>query len=375
MKFYLSLFLAALLLNSLNSQFEFNLFSRMNLDKAGENLIISPLSIYQVLSLTANGAKGVTLSEMLYVLEANTLNEVNQINYQILSIIRDFTTMEIANGVMSRFTPLDSFCTIAENYQAPFEPLVSLEQVNNWVKEKTHGKINKILDSLNPETVMLLLNAIYFNAEWTHQFEKDLTKSLPFYNLGTDEVMVDTMSQIEYFNYYEDKKVQIIELKFNEDFMSALIILPSDLIDINSYVRYLSLAYREFPNALKQLKRTKVHLQLPKFEVNFSEELNQILKDFGMSSAFSPNDADFSGIRKEGGLYINTAIHKTFLKVHEYGTEAAAVSIIGMDEMAYPEDDKIYDMKVDRPFLFFLKNTLLPEGHNLIFMAKIEKIE
>ena len=347
----------------------------MNLDKAGENLIISPLSIYQVLSLTANGAKGVTLSEMLYVLEANTLNEVNQINYQILSIIRDFTTMEIANGVMSRFTPLDSFCTIAENYQAPFEPLVSLEQVNNWVKEKTHGKINKILDSLNPETVMLLLNAIYFNAEWTHQFEKDLTKSLPFYNLGTDEVMVDTMSQIEYFNYYEDKKVQIIELKFNEDFMSALIILPSDLIDINSYVRYLSLAYREFPNALKQLKRTKVHLQLPKFEVNFSEELNQILKDFGMSSAFSPNDADFSGIRKEGGLYISTAIHKTFLKVHEYGTEAAAVSIIGMDEMAYPEGDKIYDMKVDRPFLFFLKNTLLPEGHNLIFMAKIEKIE
>ena len=375
MKFYLSLFLAALLLNSLNSQFEFNLFTRMNLDKAGENLIISPLSIYQVLSLTANGAKGVTLSEMLYVLEANTLNEVNQINYQILSIIRDFTTMEIANGVMSRFTPLDSFCTIAENYQAPFEPLVSLEQVNNWVKEKTHGKINKILDSLNPETVMLLLNAIYFNSEWTHQFEKDLTKSLPFYNLGTDEVMVDTMSQIEYFNYYEDKKVQIIELKFNEDFMSALIILPSDLIDINSYVRYLSLAYREFPNALKQLKRTKVHLQLPKFEVNFSEELNQILKDFGMSNAFSPNDADFSGIRKEGGLYISTAIHKTFLKVHEYGTEAAAVSIIGMDEMAYPEDDKIYDMKVDRPFLFFLKNTLLPEGHNLIFMAKIEKIE
>ena len=375
MKFYLSLFLTTLLLNSLNSQFEFNLFTRMNLDKAGENLIISPLSIYQVLSLTANGAKGVTLSEMLYVLEANTLNEVNQINYQILSIIRDFTTMEIANGVMSRFTPLDSFCTIAENYQAPFEPLVSLEQVNNWVNEKTHGKINKILDSLNPETVMLLLNAIYFNAEWTHQFEKDLTKSLPFYNLGTDEVMVDTMSQIEYFNYYEDKKVQIIELKFNEDFMSALIILPSDLIDINSYVRYLSLAYREFPNALKQLKRTKVHLQLPKFEVNFSEELNQILKDFGMSNAFSPNDADFSGIRKEGGLYISTAIHKTFLKVHEYGTEAAAVSIIGMDEMAYPEDDKIYDMKVDRPFLFFLKNTLLPEGHNLIFMAKIEKIE
>ena len=375
MKFYLSLFLTSLLINSLNCQFEFNLFSRMNLDKTGENLIISPLSIYQVLSLTANGAKGETLSEMLYVLRANTLDDVNQINYKILSTIKDFTTIEIANGVMTKFTPLDSFCEIAENYQAPMEPLVSLDQVNNWVNEKTHGKIDKILEALNPETVMLLLNAIYFNGEWTYQFEKDLTKSLPFYNFGTEEVMVDTMSQIEYFNYYEDKKAQIIELKFIKDFMSALIILPTDLIDINSYVSYLPLSHDEFPNALKKLKRLKVHLQLPKFEVNFSEELNQILKDLGMPTAFNPNDADFSGIRKGGGLFISTAIHKTFLKVHEYGTEAAAVSVIGMDEMAYPEGDKIYDMNVNRPFLFFLKNSRLPEDHNLVFMAKIEKID
>ena len=347
----------------------------MNLDKTRENLIISPLSIYQVLSLLVNGAKEETLSEMLYVLRANTLDEVNKLNYKILSIIKDFTTIEIANAVMTRFTPLNSFCIIAENYLAPMELLESLEQVNNWVYEKTHGKIDKILESLNPDTVMLLLNAIYFKAEWSHQFEKDLTKRLPFYNFGEEEIMVDTMNQIEYFNYYEDKKAQIIELRFTEDFMSALIILPTDLIDINSYVRYLPISHGEFPNALKQLKRKKVHLQLPKFEVYYSEELNQILKDLGMYSAFSPEDADFSGIRKGGGLYVNTAIHKTFLKINEYGTEAAAVSLIGMDEMAYPEGDKIYDMKVNRPFLFFLKNSELPEEHNLIFMAKIEKID
>ena len=149
MKFLLSLFLTSLLLNSLNCQFEFNLFNRMNLEKTGENLIISPLSIYQVLSLTANGAKEETLSEMLYVLRANTLDEVNQINYNILSTIKDFKTIEIANGIMTKFTPLDSFCTIADNYLAPMEPLVSLEQVNNWASEKTHGKIDKILEFLN----------------------------------------------------------------------------------------------------------------------------------------------------------------------------------------------------------------------------------
>ena len=96
-----------------------------------------------------------------------------------------------------------------------------------------------------------------------------------------------------------------------------------------------------------------------------------------MYDAFSSLDADFTGLRKEGGLYISKVIHKTYLKVNEEGTEAVAVTIVEMDEdsVIFDEDSKIYNMKVDRPFLFILRNNLLPEDHDMVFMAKIEKIE
>ena len=360
-----------------NCSFQFTLFNRMNKEKKGENLIISPLSIFQVLSLATNGAKGETKSEMLDVLQSDNIDELNEINYKILSIVKDFSTVDIANAVMTKFTPLEKFCNIADKYLAPIEPLKSVEQVNNWCSNKTHGKIDKILETLNPLTVMILLNAIYFKGEWISQFEHELTKNLSFFNFGNEEKQVETMTQIEYFNYYEDKKVQIVELKFKEDFMSALIVLPSDKVDINTYINNLQISDDEFPNLLKKLSFMKVHLQLPKFELKFSEELNDYLIDLGMYNAFSDVDADFSGLREEGGLYISQVIHKTFLKINEEGTEAAAVTIVTFDENAIdmPDQEKIYDMKVNRPFLFILRNSKLPAGHDMIFMAKIEKIE
>ena len=374
MKYLLYLNLVLLLINSFNCSFQAKLFNKMNKGKNGENLIISPLSIFQALSLTANGAKGDTLSEMLELLEANSLEKLNKINVDILHTIEKYSTIDIANAVMTRFTPLKSFSEIAEQYSAPIEPLLSVEQVNNWCSNKTHGKIDKIINYLSDETVMMLLNAVYFKGEWILQFEEEITKKLPFYNFGNEEIQVDTMSQIEHFLYYEDKKVQAIQLRFQKDFMSALIILPSSGNDINKYINTLATSKDEYKKIIEGLKMAKVNIQLPKFEVNFSENLNQILSDLGMYNAFSPLDADFTGLRKEGGLAISRVIHKTFLKVNEQGTEAAAVTAIAVDEAIFV-DDKIYDMKINRPFLFLLKNGNLPEGNDLLFMSKIEKIE
>ena len=133
------------------------------------------------------------------------------------------------------------------------------------------------------------------------QFEKVLIKELYFYNFGIQEKTVEMMNQIGNFNYYEDKKVQINELRFKNDYMSTLIILPSDRIDINTFISYIPMSHDEFPIVLKQLKRLKVHLQLPKFEVDFSEELNKILIDLGMNDVFNVKNDDFSGLREEGG--------------------------------------------------------------------------
>ena len=365
------------LLISLDCSFQSNLFNRMNKDKIGDNLIISPLSIFQALSLAANGANKQTLSEMLDLLQSDSLDELNELNYQIISIFSKLSTIDIANAVMTRFTPLENFAEIAKQYLAPIEPLKSVEQVNNWCSNKTHGKIDKILDELDPSTLMIILNAVYFKGEWDSKFKKYSTKKLPFYNLGSEEISIDTMDQISHFSYYEDKKVQAIELSFTRDYMSAIIILPSEGTDINKYINTLSLQNEEYTQIIKGLKYAKVHIQLPKFELEFDQTLNQILMDLGMYNAFSPNEADFTSLRKEGNIYIDRVIHKTYLKVFEDGCEAAAVTAIGINQCgsAMPREEIIYEMKVNRPFLFLLKNHKLPTGYDLVFMSKIEKLE
>ena len=363
------------LFSSLNCSFQSTLFNRMNKEKIGENLIISPLSIFQALSLVANGAKGETLSEMLDLLQTDSLDNLNKINYQIISIFKQFSTIDIANAVMSKFTPLKNFTIIAEKYLAPIEPLISVEQVNNWCKNKTHGKIDKILDELDPNALIVILNAVYFKGEWALKFNNHSTIKLPFYNLGSKKINVDTMVKIDHFNYYEDKKVQAIQLKFIEDLMSAIIILPSEESDINKFINTLSLSNDEYNKIIKGLKYAKVNINLPKFELEFSQKMNEILKSLGMYNAFDRNYADFTLMKEEGDLYINKVIHKTYLKVFEDGCEAAAVTAIEGAGGAMPVEEKIYDMKINRPFLFLLKNDRLPNDHDLVFISKIEKLE
>ena len=125
------------------------------------------------------------------------------------------------------------------------------------------------------------------------------------------------MTQIEHFGYYEDKKVQAIELKFVKDFMSAIVILPAEGTDINKYIDILSISNEEYNKIIKGLIYAKVNLQLPKFELTFKETLNDALSSLGMYNAFDPINADFRGLREEGNLFISRVIHKTYLKVFE----------------------------------------------------------
>ena len=260
MQYFLKIILLSSLLSYFNCTFQENIFTQINNDKSGKNVIISPLSIYQVLSLLSNGAKESTLSEMLSVLGSTSLDELNDINYKILSKISSFSTIDIANAVMTRFKPLENFCSVADKYLAPMESLESVEQINEWCKEKTHGKIEKIIEQLSPETIMILLNAVYFKGEWINQFDKYFTKKLPFYNLSKNEIKVDTMLQIDHFRYFSNKEIQAIELPFQKDFMSAIIILPSEKIEINSFIKNNLAKKNYLTDIINKLDYAKVHL-------------------------------------------------------------------------------------------------------------------
>ena len=378
MKYLFIIALISLLINNLSCTFQSDIFRQLNQNKKGQNLIISPLSIYQVLSLLANGANGETQSEMLKTLGSNNIDELNEINYKILKKAKGFSTIDIANAVMTKFRPMEDFCSIADKYLAPIQPLVSVDQVNNWCSEKTHGKINKIIEELSPETVMLLLNAVYFKGKWIKYFEKESNLKLPFFNFKKNEnkKLIETMIQTDYFNYKENSDMQIIELPFLEDFMSAIIILPSVTQDINKFIDTLFQKKSDFDKIINKLDYATVHLELPKFEIEFSEILNDVIKELGMKKLFDYMQADLSGLDKNKNIHVSKIIHKTYLKVNEVGTEAAAVTAVVIDGMAlFDEREKIYKMKINRPFIFLIKNNRFPLGYDLVFMAKIENIE
>jgi serpin B len=372
--FLIKLFVINLLFISLNCSFQVSLFNELNKSNKGKNLIISPLSIFQILSLTTNGARDKTQLEMLEALQNEDIDTLNAINYEILEASKNFTTVEIANAVMSKFTPLQEFVDISEKYCAPIEKLISVEQVNNWCSEKTHGKITKILSQLEASVQMLLLNAVYFKGEWSNKFKETATTKKDFYNLGEIVKQVDTMKQISRFNYYQDSQIQAIELPYKKDGMSAIIILPKENVDINKYITSLASEENSLNQLIPKLKYAKVNLELPKFELRFESSLKEVLKDMGMEEAFS-DYADFSGLREEKKLKIDDVLHKTYLKVNEAGTEAAAVTaVIMVPTSAGPTQEIIYNMKVNRPFLFLLRSKKLPANYDLLFMSKIEKL-
>ena len=359
---------------ALNCSFQLSLFNEINKRKKGQNLIISPLSIFQILSLTANGAKDKTQLEIVQTLQNEDIEDLNSINYEILEIFKNFTTVEIANAVMSKFLPTQQFLDISEKYCAPYQELISAQQVNNWCDEKTHGKISKIIDELDSAIQMILLNAVYFKGTWKNTFNEKVTEKKDFYNKGIEIKQIDTMSQLSSFFYYEDNKLQAIELPYIKDDISALIILPRENIDINKYIASLNSEENSLNDLIQKLKYSKVKLELPKFELEFFSSLKETLSDMGIETAFT-DFANFTGLREEGNLKIDDVLHKTYLKVNENGTEAAAVTAVTVrTTSAKPVHENIYQMKINKPFLFFLRSKKLPLDNDLLFMSKIEII-
>ena len=157
--------------------------------------------------------------------------------------------------------------------------------------------------------------------------------------------------------------------------MSAIIILPRETVDINKYITSLNSEENSINELIEKLTYSKVNLEIPKFKLEFYSSLKEVLGDMGMEKAFT-NDADFTGLREENNLKIDDVLHKTFLKVNEFGTEAAAVTVvIAPKTSAGPKKEIIYQMKVNRPFLFLLRSSKLPTDYDLLFMSKIEKFE
>ena len=372
---YIKLLLCSFFIIS-NCSFQISIFNELNKKSNGKNFIVSPISIFHILSLTSNAANGLTKNEMLETLQSPNINSLNSLNYDFIKVFKSLVTVETANAVMARFEPEKEFAEICENYLAPTETLKSAQQVNNWCSLKTHGKITKLIDKLDPNTRFILLNAIYFKGFWAYKFIKASTRKKSFYNLNKNEIKVDMMNTVKSFKYYQDYDVQAVEIPYKNDNMSAIIILPNEKLDINSWISKVSNTKNNLYSIINKLSYKKVDLELPKFELDGQVTLNEYLENLGMTTAFS-NFADFTKFKQNGNLKIDSVIHKTYLKVDEEGTEATATTTVvgGITSTGPIRFDFPYVMKVNRPFLFLIKNSLLPENYNLLFMAKIETLK
>ena len=375
--FNLRIFYFLLLINNvvINCSFQISLFNEINKKNKGKNINISPLSIFQAISLVTNGANGDTQNELLKLLDDKGMEEINEINIKILSELKEIKSLEIGNAIMTKLSPLYKFIKIVkENYLCEIQPLKNVKQINKWCEDKTHGKIKEIIDKLDDNVFMIILNAVYFKGEWIYQFSKDLTTKKIFYNYNKEEKEVDTMSITKHYSYFEDSNLQSIELPFKKDSMSALIILPKKNIDINEFINILNNDNEYLYTIINNLKRSKVNLEIPKFEINYKESLKEIIKEMGVNLAFN-SKADFSNIRTQNDLMIDEIIHKTYIKVNEEGTEAAAVTAVIMLSMAMaPQFEITYNMSVNRPFLFIIRNERFPKNYDIIFISKVEEI-
>ena len=362
-----------------DNKFGLKLFQEVVKQEKDKNVFISPLSVSMALGMTYNGANGSTQEAMQKTLELSglTLQEVNE-SYQhligLLSGLDPKVQFQIANSIWYRqgWTFEEEFVNLNETYfdaevnGLDFDDLGTAGIINDWVDENTNGKIKSIVDPpIDPGMVMFLINAIYFKGAWTYRFSKEITREWPFLLLNNQTKSCQMMGQKSEYPYLENEDFQAVSLSYGKGDYSMIVFLPKWGKNIDSLIADLS--QENLDSWLSELESDSGTVYLPKFTLEYELKLNDALKVLGMGSAFDPEQADFTGMYREGGLFISEVKHKTFLEVNEEGTVAAGVTSIGIATTAYHPSD-IFEILVDHPFVFVIREN---KSGTILFIGKI----
>ena len=358
-----------------NSAFAFDLYQTLR--EKGENTFYSPYSISLALAMTYAGARGETEQQMADTLHFNLSQDrlhpaFNSLDMELSQLGEaaegkdgeDFRLI-IVNAIWGQkdYQFLSAFLDLlAENYGAGLrildfahEPEESRITINNWASDQTEGRIEDLIPEglIDPFTRLVLTNAIYFNAAWQHPFQEDRTSDGPFYLLSGDKVTVPMMKQRQSFAYAEHDGLQAIELPYDGNEISMVILLPGN----DRFAQFEeSLDAQQAEAVIESLEQRPIALSMPKFEFESSFSLKEALAMMGMSVAFS-SEADFSGMAGNRGLYIDDVVHKTFLSTDEAGTEAAAATAVvvripsGTATTVTP-----IEVTIDRPFVLLIRH-------------------
>ena len=359
------------------SSFAFGLFQDITAYDESDIVFISPLSASIALSMTAAGAEGATQEEMLRTLgfgglSVNDLNACNRGIIDLLSSDPEGVELNVANSlwVSDRFTLKSRYIrTAGSEYSArvsnlDFSDPASPSVINRWCAENTAGRIDKMIENIDPATQMYLLNALYFKGMWTTPFDAANTRKDIFHGNRRDSE-VDFMHRTASFPYYIGPEGALLELPYGEGSFVMDIFLPAEGVSAEEFASGLD--GEALSTLIGLLQSDRIKVTLPKFKTEYETSLNATLQRLGMRDAFTPS-ADFSGMSKEP-LMISEVKQKTFIEVNEEGSEAAAVtSVAVMRTSLAPEP---LEFRVDRPFVFLIRE--LTSG-TVLFMGLVRNL-
>ena len=346
--------------------FSFSLFRQVQAaTNAGANIFVSPLSVATALGMTLNGAAGETEAAIRSALGLDGLarDDINRSFRDLIALLEGLdgrVEFAIANSIWARegvvFDP--QFLEVNRQYFAArvealdFSAPGAAATINDWVDERTRGRIPTIVDDgLPPDLLLFVVNAIYFKGDWTRPFDAALTRGAPFALSSGDSVDVPTMTHgtaIEVRSGHSGG-VQVLELPYARGAFSMLVLAPDDPAALDAVANALDPdAWEEW---VSRLQDGEAMVYLPRFSFSFDVTLNDALDSLGMGLAFT-GAADFTRVRPEGGLSISEVRHKAFVDVNEAGTEAAAATSTSII------DSGPAIIRIDRPFLFILRERL-----------------
>lgn len=348
-------------------KFSVELFKKTYDYSKDKNVLISPLSVYPALTMTANGADKETLSEMEKVLGDNlTIDQLNGYLSEYLNSIKAEKDVDfhIANSIWFRETPSlevnkdflqkNTDYYDSEIYKAPFDKS-TVDKINGWVKENTRDMIPTVIEQLDDTAMMCLINALAFEAKWEEEYSEDQIHDGIFNNADKTSTDVSMLSSEE-SDYLEGEDCTGFVKNYSGGKYAFAALLPNEDTDIEDFLASLTDAkLSEILNNTQE--NEEVYVTMPEFKCEYSTSLNDPLMDLGMPSAFDPSKSSFGKmalVDGEDSLYISDVIHKTFIEVDRKGTKAAAVTAVMITESCAIDEDPPKVVVLDRPFLYMI---------------------
>lgn len=326
----------------------------------GKTTLVSPLSVLTALALVQNGAQGDTLAQLEQALGGLDRDTLNAYMRAYCDFMTESEELKIANSVWTDSSAeakraflqkaVDSYS--AQLFSAPLSDPKTVESINSWVKKNTDGMIPKIIEKADRYAVMMLVNAIAFDAKWETPYKRSDIEKLEFTSYSGSKKKTDFMCSTENVYLKDGGTVGFMKPYKNGRFAFAAL-LPDENTGIDDYVA--SLSGDKLMKIFSSAKRgNEVNVKMPKFRAEYSTQLIDTLKKMGVKDAFDSKTADFSSLIENRDAYIATVVHKTFIEVDENGTRAAASTLVGADTMSLMEP---YSVFLNRPFVYMIVDT------------------